>query len=481
MKDFLIKKIAKTPLSATDLYQSLSKISQYNKNSFLLESSDKAGEKSRYSALGLCPDKIWELKDYQITISSTTEKRTFLRNSFVEIKQDLEGFIKSSSLNNEDLPPIFSGVFGFMSYDMVHYFENIKAHIVDDINIPEAFFIRPTILLIIDNITDELSISIPLWEGSQKKEKELLLEEIYKQILQAKITKKNSPTIKGKINFKEHTNKEAYASMIKKSKKYITEGDIFQIVPSRRFSCDFTYSGFSLYEELREINPSPFLYYFNLEAQNNNKFEIIGASPEIMTKVADGEVTIRPLAGTRKRGANKEEDVALAKDLLNDKKEIAEHLMLIDLGRNDVGRVAKENSVEVTHYMDIEYYSHVMHISSTIKGNMKNDKTRLDALIAGFPVGTVSGAPKIRAMEIISELESEARSFYAGCAGYFSSHSKYMDMAIMIRTALLKNNILYAQAGGGIVYDSQEAAEIQETENKAGAIFSAANKVAEKN
>jgi anthranilate synthase component 1 len=256
--------------------------------------------------------------------------------------------------------------------------------------------------------------------------------------------------------------------MIERAKNYIKAGDIFQIVPSRRFSANFKLPPVSFYRALRSINPSPYLFYMNL-----GDFVIIGSSPEILVKLKDNTVTIRPIAGTRKRGSNEGQDQLMEKELLADKKELAEHLMLLDLGRNDVGRVAKPGTVRVTENMKIERYSHVMHIVSNVEGDLADDKDFLDALIAGFPAGTVSGAPKIRAMEIIDELETEKRQFYAGAVGYIS-YSGDMDMAIALRTALIKDKKLYIQAGGGVIYDSSPEAEFQETENKAMALMKAA-------
>ena len=273
---------------------------------------------------------------------------------------------------------------------------------------------------------------------------------------------------KAKLNFKSNFKIKDFYNLVKKAKKYIKNGDIFQVVTSQRFETQYYLKAIDLYRSLRRLNPSPYLVNLNFD-----KFGIVASSPELMVQLRQGNVTIRPIAGTRKRGKNTSEDLHLSKDLLNDQKELAEHLMLLDLGRNDVGRVSKKGTVKVTEKMIIEYYSHVMHIVSNVQGKLQNKLDAIDALIAGFPAGTVSGAPKIRAMEIIEELENLNRSFYAGCMGYFDSNGD-MDTCISLRTGLVKNNKLYVQAGAGIVYDSIPKNEHIEIINKAGALMAAA-------
>ena len=471
-KSFIVSEELNSDLdTAISLYLKLKHLSKY---SFLLESAEKENNKGRYSAIGLLPDLIWSCNNSIIT-SQDNQKTTIKKNcTNAEIKDSLEQILAHSQIQaNNNLPAIASGLFGYMNYDMVHYFENIPKHQFDKINIPEAIYIRPRIVIVIDNLKDKISICLPVYPSiltplKSYKEKLALLKRttkaLSKTIHSNSIKKENK-----KLQFIANFTQTEYQNIVKKAKQYIKAGDIFQILPSRRFQTKFPYSGFALYRSLRSLNPSPFLFYLNFK-----DFEIIGSSPEIMVRVAEDKVTVRPLAGTRKRGKNPQEDQILANDLLNDEKEVAEHLMLIDLGRNDIGRVAEKNSIEVNKYMEIEYYSHVMHISSNIDGKISQDKSCLDALIAGFPAGTVSGAPKIRAMQLIAELEPAKRSFYSGCVGYFSTHKKHMDMAIMLRTALLKDKILYAQAGAGIVYDSKPKMEYEETENKAAVIFRAA-------
>ncbi len=450
------------------------KLAKYHKNSFLLESVANPNSKGRYSVIGLLPDIIWQLDKNDIsTIFYNKEQQRYqeiLKNqNFEKIKNSLEELIKESKLpNNDVLPPMASGLFGYMSYDMVQLFENIPAHKKNSINIPRAKYIRPTILVIFDNVVGNIILSCPIFRKEDVFARKNLMLEI-KKLIKTNLVRQENNSVIQKINFVAETSREQYCKMIEKSKEYIRAGDVFQIVPSRRFSVkNYPYSGFSFFRALRNVSPSPYLFYLNFV-----DFEIIGASPEILVRSTKDTITIKPLAGTRKRGKNSEEDKKLATELLADEKEIAEHLMLIDLARNDIARVAKNNSVKVTKKMVVEYYYYVMHISSTVSGVRDENKTNLENLIAGFPAGTLSGAPKIKAMEIIAELEEEERNFYAGVVGYFSSHQNYMDTAIMLRTALLKDKTLYAQAGAGIVYDSKEEEEANETEHKAQAIFKA--------
>ena len=301
------------------------------------------------------------------------------------------------------------------------------------------------------------------------------IQEAYDRLKQP-IIEKNIQTLKSKklkkILPKSNVSKLDYFKMIEKAKKLIIEGEIFQVVPSQRFSAPFKLPPFSLYRTLRRMNPSPFLYFLDFHI-DNDYFSVVGSSPEILVRLRNKVVTVRPIAGTRPRGKSHAEDEFLKKDLLSDPKELSEHLMLLDLGRNDVGKVSKVGTVKVTEKMIVEYYSHVMHIVSNVEGKIKPEYDAIDALMAGFPAGTVSGAPKIRALEIINELETDSREIYAGCVGYFSANGS-MDTCIALRTAIIKNEIMYVQAGGGIVADSQPDSEYQETYNKAQALFRAA-------
>ena len=474
-KSFIISK--KLSIDLDTIISVYLKLKNFSKYSLLLESAEASKNKGRYSVIALSPDLKWVCNNNNVEITNNDKLESSKNLTNKEIISSLEQFIDISKLPEEhSLPPICSGIFGYMNYDMVKYFENIPSHNNDEISIPEAQFIRPQILVVFDNLKDEIIINIPIWIKNQdlKKlhsEKTSLFNQVIKHIQKPikssnKIYDDKTPEIEFSSNFSQ----TEYEDIVKKAKEYITAGDVFQILPSRRFYGRFPYKGFSLYRSLRNLNPSPFLFYLNFDS-----FEIIGSSPEIMVRVNNEDVIIKPLAGTRKRGKDPSEDITLSKELLSDEKEKAEHLMLIDLGRNDVGRVAKDSSVKVTKFMEIEYYSHVMHISSTVEGKILPNKSCLDALIAGFPPGTVSGAPKIRAMQIISDFEPLSRSFYSGCVGYFSLHQNYMDMAIMLRTALLKDKKLYLQSGAGIVHDSIPGMEYEETSNKAQVLITAAN------
>ena len=355
---------------------------------------------------------------------------------------------------------------------MIQYMEKIILSNPDTLNIPEAVMIRPKIVAVFDNIKDTIDVMTAIYpeknikaEIALKNAEKLIKESIEKLNTQIK---KDDVLNQKKINIKSNYKKEDYLKIVENAKKYIHSGDIFQVVPSQRFQCEYILSAKTLYRSLRRLNPSPFLVNLNFD-----NIGLVASSPEILVRVRDGKVTIRPIAGTRKRGKTKNEDADLSNELLNDQKELAEHLMLLDLGRNDVGRVANVGSVSVTEKMIVEYYSHVMHIVSNVEGDLKKNMDSIDALISGFPAGTVSGAPKIRAMEIIEELENVNRSFYGGAMGYFDSNGQ-MDTCISLRTGLIKDNNLYVQAGGGVVYDSDPEKEFQETINKAQAIIAAA-------
>ena len=371
-----------------------------------------------------------------------------------------------------------SGLVGYLGYDTIKLVENIPSNNPSKLNLPDGMFVRPKVMIIFDSVEDTMTIITPVYlkdnninnyEKIYKKSCKiidnivnLLKQPIENKHLKYKKVRKNE---KIKSNFK----KSEYIEIINKAKKYIREGDIFQVVPSQRFERPFSLPPFNLYRSLRRLNPSPFLYYLNF-----NNFSVIGSSPEILVRVRDNKVTIRPIAGTRPRGDNFNKDNLLAQELLKDEKEIAEHRMLLDLARNDVAKVTKTGSLNVTEKMIIEKYSHVMHIVSNVEGTKLKNIDYQDALLSGFPAGTVSGAPKIRAMEIIDELETDKREIYGGCVGYFSSNGT-MDTCITLRTAIIKDNTMYVQAGGGIVADSKPINEYNETVNKAKALFTAAN------
>ncbi|MBI28716.1 MAG: anthranilate synthase component I [Pelagibacteraceae bacterium] len=469
----LYKKIIsdlETPISA------LLKLSPNQEYSFLLESVSGGEKRGRYSLFGIKPDIIWSCLNNKVTLSG--ENKDFIKN-FPKHKNPLESLrdlLKKSLIKKEESLPPCPVLVGYMGYPMIKYMENIKLQNADDILIPESIFIRPKIVVVFDNVYDTLTIMAPVHFSDNVKAK-IAYDDVSKNInnvlslLNSKLQnikqkKYNVANIIPKSNF----TKKDYLGVIEKAKKYIIEGDIFQIVPSQRFVMDYKLPTINLYRSLRRLNPSPFLVNLNFK-----NIGLVASSPEILVRLRNNKITIRPIAGTRKRGLDKAEDIKLSKDLLSDKKEIAEHLMLLDLARNDVGRVSKIGTVNVTERMSVEYYSHVMHIVSNVEGEVNSNFDSIDAIIAGFPAGTVSGAPKIRAMEIIEELETQNRSFYGGAIGYFDSNGD-MDTCITLRTGLIKDNKLFVQAGGGVVYDSVPEKEFQETLNKAEAIIKAAKK-----
>ncbi len=452
-------------------FSSLLKISENEKYTFLLESVEGGNKRSRYSLLGCDPDLIWSVKNGKTSIKYLNHNYNYdLRSNPLHSLRDLINISKFKSSNNVPFPTLV----GYLGYPMIQFMENIKIKNKDNINIPDATFIRPKIVAVFDNIKDVISlmaVSYPSKKVSAEKayiNSKLLIKKTIKKLEKSILTNTKKKNKKTKLNFKSNFKKEEFYDVVKKAKKYIKEGDIFQVVPSQRFETEYNLKAIDLYRSLRRLNPSPYLVNLNFD-----KYGIVASSPELMVQLRDKKVTIRPIAGTRKRGKNMSEDIFLSKDLLNDQKELAEHLMLLDLGRNDVGRVSKKGSIKVTEKMIIEYYSHVMHIVSNVEGKINNKLDAIDALVAGFPAGTVTGAPKIRAMEIIEELENISRSFYAGCMGYFDSNGD-MDTCISLRTGLVKNKKLYIQAGAGIVYDSIPKNEHNEILNKAGALMDAA-------
>jgi anthranilate synthase component 1 len=448
--------------------------------SFLLESVEGGESRGRYSIIGLEPDLVWRCIGNKPEISTVPP---FHDDSFVPSwdasMESLRQLVTRHKMDlPEGVPPMAAGLVGFMGYDMVKLMERLPDSKPDTINIPDACFMRPRAQLIFDAVDGVVYIIAPIWDTSGDADK------VYRDAV-ARI-EKLARTLQGPLDqrnyykdiapkprkFTSNMTEEAHAAMVAKAKEYIKAGDIFQVVVGQRFTADFELPPFALYRSLRHMNPSPFLFYLNFGG-----YALVGSSPEILVRLRDGTVTIRPIAGTRRRGKNKAEDAELAADLLADPKELAEHLMLLDLGRNDVGRVAKGGKMHVTEHMIIEHYSHVMHIVSNVEGEIDPKHDALDALIAGFPAGTVSGAPKIRAMEIIDELEPVKRSYYGGCVGYFSANGT-MDTCITLRTALVKDGKVMVQAGGGIVADSDAHAEYEESTNKAKAVMRAADEAA---
>jgi anthranilate synthase component 1 len=448
-------------------------------NSFLFESVQGGEQRGRYSIIGLNPDLIWRCRDGKAEINSAAAVNpdNFIPDALSDQPlESLRRLIRSVHMELPDeLPPMSVALFGYLGYDLVRHMERLPAPPPDVLGLPEAIVIRPTISAIFDSIRDEIILVTPIWpdpkitsRAAYEKGCERLAETIValekKLVSPAEVDVASLPD--GPVE--SNTTHDEYLAMVVKAKEYILAGDVFQVVPSQRFQRPFTLPPFSLYRALRRTNPSPFLYFLNF-----SDFAIVGSSPEILVRLRDGTVTIRPIAGTRPRGKTQMEDQKLATELMADPKERAEHLMLLDLGRNDVGRVAETGSVHVTDQFFIERYSHVMHIVSNVEGKIRPGCDAVDALIGGFPAGTLSGAPKVRAMEIIDELEKEKRGVYAGAVGYFAANGT-MDTCIVLRTAVVKDGVMYVQAGGGVVADSDPEAEFQETVNKAKALMAAA-------
>jgi len=439
------------------------------KNSFIFESVEKGKIRGRYTIFGKNPDKIWEFNNKNSYLITNKTKKKIKGDPDKVIEKIIEDFkFKTPS----GLPPICSLISGYFSYDSIRYIEKIPNKCKDDLKLPDVRLLRPKTLVIHDNLKKKIFYIINTFSDekiSNYKVKYLEIEsEINDLLVQASLEKNNSyKDTKTNIKVKSNTTKDKFIKMVNKAKKYIRIGDIFQVVLSQRFEAKLTKKPLEIYKKLRVTNPSPFMYFFNFE-----DFQIIGASPEILVRLRDNKITVRPIAGTRPRGINSKQDNFYAKDLLKDKKELSEHLMLLDLGRNDAGKVSKIGTVKVTESFIIEKYSHVMHIVSNVMGVYNRKYSKFKSLLAGFPAGTVSGAPKIRAMEIIDELETTRRKVYAGGIGYFSANGEF-DTCIALRTAVAKNKKFYVQAGAGIVADSDPIKEYEETVNKAKALLSA--------
>ncbi len=440
------------------------------KNAFVFESVEKGFIKGRYTIFGKNPDKIWEFNN-NISKIYFDNKVKILKGS---AKKNIENVIESFKFKiPRELPSISSIISGYFSYDIIRYLENIPNKNKDDLKLPDARIIRPRELIIHDNIKKKLYFIINVFCDEKIINYKIRYEKIINQIENLIFLSNYNSSYLDKINKKVKTkvksniSKKKFLSNIKKAKKYIKIGDIFQVVLSQRFETKLSKNPLEIYKKLRKTNPSPFMYFFNFK-----DFQIIGASPEILVRLRNNKVTIRPIAGTRPRGKNKKQDLFFEKDLLNDKKELSEHLMLLDLGRNDTGKVSKVNTVKVTESFSIERYSHVMHIVSNVEGVFNNKYSKFETLLSGFPAGTVSGAPKIRAMEIIDELETTKRKVYAGGIGYFSANGEF-DTCIALRTAVAKNKKFYVQSGAGIVADSKPQNEYLETVNKAKALLKA--------
>ena len=437
------------------------------KNSFIFESVEKGKIKGRYTIFGKSPDKIWEFNNNNCFIYFKNKKKKIKGKP----KDIIEKIIQEFKFKTpKELPPISSILSGYFSYDIIRYIEKIPNKCSDDLNIPDARIIRPTKLIIHDNVLKKIYFIINVFHDEKidnyLKKYNLIKNEIEGLIFLANYKNQSQLKETNHTNkIKSNISKKKFLKNVNKAKKYIKIGDIFQVVLSQRFETNLNKSPLEVYKKLRFTNPSPFMYFFNF-----TDFQIIGASPEILVRLRNNKITVRPIAGTRPRGKNRKQDIFFEKDLLKDKKEIAEHLMLLDLGRNDAGKVSKINSIKVTENFKIERYSHVMHIVSNVQGDFNNKYSKFDTLLSGFPAGTVSGAPKIRAMEIIDELETTKRKVYAGGIGYFSANGDF-DTCIALRTAITKKNRFYVQAGAGIVADSKPINEYNETINKAKALL----------
>ena len=440
------------------------------KNSFIFESVEKRRIRGRYTIIGSDPDKIWNFEKRKIYLIENNKKKIIRQPPYPFLKKLIAGFSFNLPKN---LPQLCSLLVGYFSYDIIRYIEKIPDKCIDDLKIPDIRLIRPKTIIIHDNLHKKIYFIINCFADQKIND----YKKYYNQQVQkikflknlAFYYKNNKPVPKNKNNkiiVKSNISKKHFKKIVLKAKEYIKRGDIFQVVLSQRFETKLNKPPLEIYKKLRINNPSPFMFFLNFE-----DFQIIGSSPEILVRLRDNKITIRPIAGTRPRGLNSNKDMFYKKQLLNDKKELSEHLMLLDLGRNDVGKVSKINTVKVTEQFRIEKYSHVMHIVSNVEGQFDNKNSLLDTMLAGFPAGTVTGAPKIRAMEIIDELEKSKRKMYAGSIGYFSANKNF-DTCIALRTALIKNNKFYIQSGAGIVADSVPEKEYLETVNKAKALIS---------
>lgn len=455
-----------TPVSAA------LKLIEPARGDYLLESVEGGRTRGRHSMIGLAPDLLFRangakaeintdwLADREAFVSCDTEALAALRGLVERCRMDVP----------EGLPGAIACLVGYFAYETIGLIEALPRPAPNPLALPDMVFVRPTLILLFDRLTDELFWLAPVWP-----ETGATVEQAVERIAagQARLAGPLPPADRQVFPAAATTPEPQlppgrYGEMIAAAKDYIAAGDIFQVVLAQRFTRPFSLPPFDLYRALRRVNPSPFLYFLDLPG-----FAVIGSSPEILVRARDGQVTIRPIAGTRPRGRDDAEDKVRRAELLADPKERAEHLMLLDLGRNDVGRVAAPGSVAVTESYGVEFYSHVMHIVSNVTGRLDAGKSAVDALLAGFPAGTVSGAPKVRACEIIAALEPETRGAYAGGVGYFSPDGS-MDSCIVLRTAVVKDGVMHVQAGAGIVADSDPVSEQRECEAKAGALFAAA-------
>ncbi len=445
-------------------------------NSFMLESVTGGEVRGRYSMIGMKPDLIWECRGEVARINRTARFEDRFEPLPGHPLETLRALITESRIDMpEGMPSAAAGLFGYLGYDMIRLVERLPGGNPDPLGVPDAMLMRPSVVAVLDGVKGEVTLCAPAWASTGLSARAAYAQAA-ERVMDALRDLDRAPAVAARDlgeaeavgEARSNFSKAAYMAAVEKAKDYIRAGDIFQVVPSQRWVQEFRLPPFALYRSLRRTNPSPFMFFLNFGG-----FQIIGASPEILVRLREGEVTVRPIAGTRPRGATPDEDRALEAELLADPKERAEHLMLLDLGRNDVGRVARIGTVRPTEQFIIERYSHVMHIVSNVVGELAEGQDALSALLAGLPAGTVSGAPKVRAMEIIDELEPEKRGVYGGGVGYFAANGE-MDMCIALRTAVLKGGQLYTQAGGGVVYDSNPEAEWQESVNKSRALRKAA-------
>jgi anthranilate synthase component 1 len=446
-------------------------------NSFLLESVQGGETRGRYSIIGMEPDLVWRCRSGRAEIAQGGSCEFVPAHLARRPLDSLRSYIAATRMElPAALPPMAVGLFGYLGYDMIRFIERLGAAPPDPLDLPDAILLRPTVIAIFDTIRDEIILVAPVWPrdsvdtAAAQADALRRLSQANSRLDAPAPAPANHQTPAAPEPIRSNIARDDYLALVARAKDYILAGDIFQVVPSQRFRRSFALPPLALYRALRRLNPSPFLYHLAFPG-----FAIVGSSPEILVRLRDGMVTIRPIAGTRPRGATPEEDARLARELMADPKERAEHLMLLDLGRNDVGRVAAPGSVQVTASFFIERYSHVMHLVSNVEGRLREGLDAVDVLAAGLPAGTLTGAPKIRAMEIIDEFESEKRgAAYAGAIGYFAANGT-MDTCIVLRTAVVKDGMMYVQAGGGVVADSVAEAEYQETVNKAKALFGAAD------
>ncbi|ALK09384.1 anthranilate synthase component I [Blastochloris viridis] len=461
-----------TPVSA------FLKLAEGRPNAVLLESVEGGAVRGRYSILALAPDVIWRC---QGAVAAINRHALTAPDAFEPCAEPpleaLRALIAESAIElPPGLPPMAAGIFGYLGYDMVRLMEKLAPAKPDPIGVPDAILVRPTIVVVFDAVRDEITVVTPVRPapgGTPRQAYDRAVDRLTEIVerLDAPLDKTTPAADPGALTAEltSNTTPAEYHAMVAKAKEYILAGDIFQVVLAQRFEAPFTLPPFALYRALRRVNPAPFLVYLSFD-----DFSLVCSSPEILVRLREGKVTIRPIAGTRPRGSTPAEDHALEAELLADPKELSEHLMLLDLGRNDVGRVSAIGTVTVTDKFFIERYSHVMHIVSNVEGTLDSKQDALDALIAGFPAGTVSGAPKVRAMQIIDELEKDKRGPYAGAIGYFGAGGD-MDSCIVLRTSVVKDGRMYVQAGAGIVHDSVPASEQAECVNKAKAQFRAAD------